>query len=1590
MDSVKAQYEALRKKLLDTSLRNRMVSYRPARVSGIEVRGEDPGLIFKIVVEAGRAMSFSGVPDPPKAKAAPGDLSTIDSPDAMAEFEAAARDELQAFLYPEFVPEPNAEDGGVEPRVLATTCQTDSKLATPHTVSNLLKRLTKLYRDSTALTEETGLNALYLALGALIWRESDASEVDRIAPLVFVPVRLERTANGHFKVAHDGGDIGSNLTMSVLAKEQFGLELPLREDEEALHDYFVNVAGRVEGRSGWRVDPTFVALGFFQFTKLVMYEDLEESRWSETRRPTLDGDVRALLGDGYGHSDDSIGPDDMVDDVRPVEACHEVYDCDSSQVLAMIRAQSGRSMVIEGPPGTGKSQTIANLIAEFVASGKKVLFVSEKMAALDVVFRRLSQAGLGDACLELHSRSSKRREFYEELKRVMGISRTARQAAEVVDRYARLRNELNGYAAAVNEMLEPFGLTPHEAIGLNAKLPPEDPTDVAYRVAAESLRSRSWSRIQEDLPVVKDFERHLGQMGVPNEHPFLGCELSTVTPGDVVEVRGALEHASVDLSAALDAANSLSGRLCLPAPKTVGEIETMARCTEIAIKAPHHDGVAVKLESWEAEEASLRAHLGSLELLQRLARELDAVARPELWTARLDESLVSYRLWAPRWYRFVSGSYRRASRQVSALLKANLGPMETLAVLEKVAVVQAERAKLGNYEPTLRRMFGVQWRGEASNVADLRQLLDWVLGVRKEAREGRVPPGLLDFFEANHSANDLVEQVTDVRAKCNSAKEAVAKLYALLQISPVPDDLVATLDKVRLWETSLDRLPEIARYNQINVQLQELGLGTVVQVAQGWENAPDRLAESFERSYLEMVLKEALNRHPELAGFSREGHEEKIRDFRRLDEIILKHNRAKVIAAHLRGMPNWELSVGNMSLLRRQTELRRGHKPIRWAMEKAGEAIQRMKPVFLMSPLSVALFLPREDVHFDVVIFDEASQVKPEDALSAIVRAEQTIVVGDSKQMPPTSFFDKLMHDDETEEDEQVASIGQLESILALMASVVRGTARTSDLRWHYRSKHPALIEPSNVNFYDSRLVVFPSPEYRPLEAKGGLGLRWHYDSSHTYDRGKSRKNLGQAAAVAQAVLAHVREHPDESLGVAALSAAQQEAIQDALELVRRQHPGELEPFDERHPFERLFVKNLESVQGDERDVIFISIGYGRDEKGYFAMNFGPINADGGERRLNVLMSRARRRCEVFSSMTSGDITLSESPSQGTATLKMFLQFAETGELDMPRPSQREADSDFEVQVVNALRARGYAVDPQVGSLGFFIDLAIRHPEKPGSYVLGVECDGASYHSARSARDRDKLRQHALEDRGWTIHRIWSTDWWRNPDAEIERCVAAIETALAGEAVNVQEAIEDTGVLVEDFLIEAPPAVAGAQPYQRWTRPFDLGALELQGLPPALALNCIRAILGVEGPMHEDHLILRMRESAGLARAGSRVRDCVMGGVHAGVHEGSLVYDAPFVSLAAVLPPRCRDRSGLPPSERKTEWVAPEELRTALITVVREACGTSADEAISVAWKLLGFSRVSESARNTARLQVDTLVASGVFAVDGDLFLLKP
>lgn len=712
-------------------------------------------------------------------------------------------------------------------------------------------------------------------------------------------------------------------------------------------------------------------------------------------------------------------------------------------------------------------------------------------------------------------------------------------------------------------------------------------------------------------------------------------------------------------------------------------------------------------------------------------------------------------------------------------------------------------------DPEVSAMIGSRYKGLTTDQESLRATFEWG---RSIATCGLSKDLLLSILnnDGQESLWNIVQIVDDILSAFADVRGALSKLEQFGAFNPeqwqkqseagiektVPEQIRKRL------EIAFDNLRDLfawSKYLAARGACPHDGLRLFVEPMETGDIEPDKLGMAVEFVAYNTIAKNIYRQFPELTRFNGMSHNSIRQEYQMLDKEIIAL-RGKDLAFHIDKQKQppkghkgpYAKDYTEMELILKEISKTRRHIPIRQLLKRAGKAVQELKPCFMMGPLSVAQYLDPESVKFDIVIMDEASQLKPEEAIGAVGRGAQLVVVGDPKQLPPTNFFDRMLESGEEEDEEEALAIQGMESILDICQQLF-SPARS--LRWHYRSQHDSLIAFSNFNFYKN-LVVFPSP----FRKSGSLGIRYHYVRNGVY---QNRQNIPEAQRVVDLVCEHMMKHAEESLGVVTLNQSQRDLIEELLDRrLRIFHEGD--QFLRRHSKEGwpFFVKNLENVQGDERDVIVISTTFGKAPGASRPrQNFGPISRETGWRRLNVLFTRARRRIHLFTSMTSEDIVLDEKTPPGTKALRDYLDFAKKGILAHSGLTDREPDSDFEVAVADLLRNRGYTVIPQFGVAGFFIDMVVHNPDRPGHLMAAIECDGASYHSGASVRDRDRIRQEILESLGWKdrIWRIWSTDWFTNPIKEgqrllgfLDKCQSMLEQDQEPEyEAEVEEQVQD-------------------------------------------------------------------------------------------------------------------------------------------------------------------------------------------------------
>ena len=1328
-----------RKELLDIGLRNNMLNFRLTAKS-LSIVDELSEEVLKLLYRQNKLMTFAGLPEA-RLKQLVSRGETEAEEDKVSESTSQLLNELEGVNWGEVMGngEDDAENGDKARR------HTDTRLQTAMTEERLFLYLLKIQAEAESFIQEQGVNVLFLALGFLHWFEADSSDKKRKAPLLLLPVHLKRGGSKEaFRLEYSGDDLVQNLSLAAKLKTDFALELPQyivdssadAEEMPPLEDFFSEVSQCISKQSRWSVVPNEICLGFFSFGKFLMFNDLDPETWPADKQPEDHPVLGRLLGEGFSDESPAFEDGVHIDAVLAPGDAHFVKDADSSQTLAILEARAGRNLVIQGPPGTGKSQTITNIIAECLGQGKTVLFVAEKMAALEVVKRRLDETHLGDAVLELHSHKATKVSVLKELARTLDQGKPlARDGAEELHTLSQVRDQLNQYCEAVNAQVGKSGIPFIAVLGHYLRLKREHAGLPSWSFTPMC----NWTHVEHNRQrqLVSEMALQLEDMGRPSHNPFWGTKRESFSPLEHAQAGEFLDRAITQLQHMESASVQLAGRLGLAQPVTLADVRVVCRAAHRAAEAPKLTGVQLSTDDWQSRRDAIRELVEAGQRMSMLQAQHAAVLIEQAWEQNLltdRQHLINY---GEKWWRVFSAKYRKTRARLQGLCTGAL-PKDNkacLTLVDDILDFQQRKRTYDQYAGLGEALFGAQWNQQRSDWEVLSRLSEWVIALYDDLGKGELPSGIVDFLAGHPDAGGLGEAIEPIEQEAEALRVSLLEVLGKLELSQrysagdlLGQPLQPLHEHLRLWRDELDKLYQMARFNQLSAALVQAGLTEVAEQAAQWSRVGSDIVRAFDLTWYSGLVELAYAVSPQLRQFDRIKQEHLVTRFRHLDQASLGHAQTGLAKAIWERMPSVN-QPGEMDILRRELNKKRRHIPIRQLINSAGQAIQQIKPVFMMSPMSIASFLPPGRLEFDVVVFDEASQVKAVDAFGAILRGRQIIVVGDTRQMPPTDFFSR-----DVEMDDEDNTTSDIESVLAMFRA--RGTQERY-LSWHYRSRHESLIAVSNAEFYDRKLVVFPSPGTNPH----ATGLKLHYLPDAFYDRGRTRTNREEARAAAKAVMAHAATTPHLSLGVVAFSMAQRDLIQVEVELLRRDNPALEAFFTQQHPTEPFFIKNLENVQGDERDVILISIGYGRNETGRIAKEFGPLNRDGGERRLNVLITRAKLGMEVFSNFRADELELDASARHGVRALKHFLKYAETGELDIPRETGREADSPFELEVMLALRERGYQLEPQVGTAGYFIDIGVKDPDYPGRYVLAIECDGASYHSSRSARDRDRLRQ---------------------------------------------------------------------------------------------------------------------------------------------------------------------------------------------------------------------------------------------------------
>jgi very-short-patch-repair endonuclease len=1229
--------------------------------------------------------------------------------------------------------------------------------------------------------EERGLETLFLAVGMATWTNQRGAATPR-APVLLCPARLapRGAAQEEFELSVTG-DLEVNPTLLQMLQTDFdvrcdpeellsssGIEGAIDTPEE-LDVTYEWLAARCSGVQGFDVENRFV-LGTFSYAKLPMVKDLEGSLEAMMQHELVaalagDDEARAAVRGRHARTDPT------APNHTPPADEFLVLDADASQNYAINAVLGGEDLIIKGPPGTGKSQTIANLISTLVARGKRVLFVAEKRAAIDAVVKRLNGQGLGDLVLDLHGGVGSRRQVAQALATALTTNASIPRP-DVSQTHRTLegrRDELNHRAKALHAPREPWNISFFEAQALALRLPDQDTTTHRFRgPTLETLSAETREEARENLRRYVE----LGGLGLADS----GSPWRT---------------ASVVSSEGAQAAQGLVERLRWETlPRVTERLEAAARSVGLT-PSTTFAGWRQRLELWDAVADCL---------------------------AVFDEAVFEQELEA---------------------LCADLEPAAAGAAKRAAATMTSSGYR--NARKTLREC-----------VRDGKRLRPPELYA--SATEARTCSEAWSSLRENGASPRPPAELAELHASFDQLETELRQLSELLRVDSMgagPDEATEHLDALLADVATLGKLPEIHR---LNTALTAVSLQGLLHDLRARQLPPNGSVHAFDYAWVHSVIDHIRLTDPVIGAFDGEQHNRVVAEFQEADRRHIETTAQRVRrlcaeqATHLQ-----DEHPDEGALIRSEAAKKRKHLPVRTLFSAAPDAMLALKPCWAMSPLVVSQILPAERQYFDVVVFDEASQVRPADAIPAILRGKRLVVAGDERQLPPTSFFTGADPDvDEPEMEGRIVIDAGYESILDALLPFLNFRM----LEWHYRSHDERLIAFSNTHLYDRGLTTFP----------GTIGpecMRHVLVPFASGEAGSETSTSAEVARVVELILDHAERRPDESLGVIAMGIKHSDRIEEMLRRALHDRPDLEEFFDENQP-ERFFIKNLERVQGDERDAIILSVGYGKTPDGRMLYRFGPLNQEGGERRLNVAVTRAKDRMTLVSSFSHVDMDPERTTRRGVELLRLYLQYAESrGENLGERALEQPQLNPFEVDVRDTLERAGIPLCAQYGCSGFRIDYAAKHPTKPGEMVLAIECDGASYHSSATARDRDRLRQEHLERLGWRFHRIWSQDWFDNKEREVEKALAAYKAALIEEKQPV---------------LERSTAVAGSNPAEtlpttpsRGPRPPVRRGLSIGEYRHSELRQVVRWIQSDTLLRTNDQLVAEVMDALGFQKRGSRI-----------------------------------------------------------------------------------------------------------------------
>ncbi len=1403
------------------------------------------------------------------------------------------------------------------------------KIASYLTEAELQDSMKYFYRVARTSLEENGANTLFLALGMLKWFETPISEQPHYAPILLLPVDIVRRSGNKYVIHKRDEDIMLNITLVEFLKQNFNInldvlkELPTDKSGVDVQLIFTYFRRAVMEQKGWNVLEEFL-LGIFSFNKFVMWNDIHSNAEKLKENPV----VSSLMENRDKH-DRAPEPVDAgkVDRESPPKDFAIPLDVDSSQMEAIVESGRGQTFILHGPPGTGKSQTITNMIANALYQGKRVLFVAEKMAALSVVQSRLQKIGLAPFCLELHSNKVTKKHFLQQMEEVLNVTkiREPQDYARRSDELFAERKELISYMEALHRK-RTSGFSLYECISEYLMLPDAEITDGLPDI------SQVTSQFVDDCrSMVEQADAVLSIVGQPGAHVLYGLE-----PSDN----------------RMDTLDGLQGQIVAlrdQNERLKGMVERLVQTTSIPL-SPEADLAWLKRFSdyLKAEEEQDGRH-------ERLTSSYNEdVARLDVASNRREWSEVCGKWFLPRY--FAKKKYLKSLQRYGQVAESGLEALFQL---------------VEDYQRGSRQL-----KEQASDLA----LFADEHCIRHDERlesyhryAGSQPEARRTSFMHHASEIESLNQQMDV---------TLESINRLLSVKYDRSSLLHTADR---WLNGYGQVRDWYHWVDLKHRLEHLGLHPAIrQIEQG--ERPLNAINAYLKGLFHQLIRHCIDQNDQLRMFNGLKFRQQIEKYKEDTVRFQELSKAELYSKLASRVPSASVASvdgSEVSILKRNIANGGRGSSIRAIIDSIPTLLPRLCPCMLMSPISVAQFIDLNNDKFDIVIFDEASQMPTSEAVGAIARGKSLIVVGDSKQMPPTSFFQT------TQVNEEEADVDDMESILD---DCITLSLCEHQLKWHYRSKHESLIAFSNSQYYGNALFTFPSVDDR--QAKVRL-----VPVQGVYDKGHLRNNREEAKAIVDEILRRLEdpELSQYSIGVVSFNKIQGNTIEDLLTDALDLRPDLKEKaYNVNEP---IFIKNLENVQGDERDIILFSVGYGPDKSGKVSMNFGPLNNPGGERRLNVAVSRARYEMIVYSTLKSSQIDLKRSKTKGVEGLKRFLEFAETGSLPFVSDTMPETQENVVVdQICRALQEEGYLTDAFVGKSNFKVDIAVSRKERPDEYILGILCDGRNYYETKTTRDREIVQPNVLRMLNWRVMRVYSIDWYENRERSLRQILDELQAAEQEESDESSQGSQpqaNTPSTSPDYFVFDDRQIQQSkvhQPDQRdqKMKPYEEAKVSYVQTDKSLfrpedpkCREIIREIVRIEQPITESYLGKRLAKSLGYSYASTNVMKAIELATRSLYRETSAVDGEPCYWLEKKYADSYTFyRSGSP---RSISEIPAVEIINAVKEVIQEEFSLPKSRIPSVVAKKLGFGSVGPKISETVNNVLNWLEQCGVINVNGEM-----